>query len=157
MKKEIVSGQTCENNPSRDKHDFMPLRKEQGMSERISQAGNRALSHAAVEKDSFNSYPLGRLAQAGTIAAIEDEAHFQRSRASIIKNRERLSEGLTRLGFEALRSSANFVFTRHPDYQGDTLAAALRVRAILVRHFSNRGFRNICGSLSGPTRKQSAC
>ena len=28
-------------------------------------------------KDSFNSYPLDRLAQAGALAAIEDEAYFQ--------------------------------------------------------------------------------
>jgi histidinol-phosphate aminotransferase len=88
-------------------------------------------------KDSFNSYPLGRPAQAGAIAAIEDEAYFQRSRASIIKNRERLTDGLRRLGFEVLPSAANFVFTRHPDCQGEALAAALRARAILVRHFAH--------------------
>jgi histidinol-phosphate aminotransferase len=87
-------------------------------------------------KDSFNSYPLGRPAQAGAIAAIEDEAYFQSGRAGIIKNRERLIEALTRLGFEVLPSSANFVFTRHPNYQGEALAAALRARAILVRHFA---------------------
>ena len=33
-------------------------------------------------KDSFNSYPLGRPAQAGAIASLEDEAYFQQSRAS---------------------------------------------------------------------------
>jgi histidinol-phosphate aminotransferase len=87
-------------------------------------------------KDSFNSYPLGRPAQAGAIAAIEDEVHFQSNRVGIIKNRERLIEALTRLGFEVLPSSANFVFTRHPNYQGEALAAALRARAILVRHFA---------------------
>jgi histidinol-phosphate aminotransferase len=87
-------------------------------------------------KDSFNSYPLGRPAQAGAIAAIEDEDYFQSSRAGIIKNRERLIEELRRLGFEVLPSSANFVFTRHPNYQGEALADALRARAILVRRFA---------------------
>jgi histidinol-phosphate aminotransferase len=87
-------------------------------------------------KDSFNSYPLGRLAQVGAIAAIEDAAYFQSSRAGIIKNRERFIEALTRLGFDVLPSSANFVFTRHPNYSGEALAAALRARAILVRHFA---------------------
>jgi histidinol-phosphate aminotransferase len=87
-------------------------------------------------KDSFNSYPLGRPAQAGAVAAIEDEAYFQSSRASIIENRERLSEALARLGFQVLPSSANFIFTRHPNYQGEALAAALRARAVLVRHFA---------------------
>ena len=35
-------------------------------------------------KDSFNSYPLGRPAQAGAIGSIEDEAYFQASRAAVI-------------------------------------------------------------------------
>ena len=87
-------------------------------------------------KDSFNSYPLGRPAQAGAIAAIEDETYFQQTRATIIANRERLTESLVRLGFEVLPSSANFVFARHPGHAGQAVAAALRERAVLVRHFS---------------------
>ena len=87
-------------------------------------------------KDSFNSYPLGRPAQAGAIAAIEDETYFQQTRATIIANRERLTESLVRLGFEVLPSSANFVFARHPGHAGQALAAALREWAVLVRHFS---------------------
>ena len=65
-------------------------------------------------KDSFNSYPLGRPAQAGAIASLEDEAWFQQSRARVIEGRERLSRGLLGLGFEVLPSAANFVFARHP-------------------------------------------
>ncbi|MBR1210023.1 histidinol-phosphate transaminase [Bradyrhizobium sp. JYMT SZCCT0180] len=87
-------------------------------------------------KDSFNSYPLGRPAQAGAIAALEDEAWFQKSRASVIAGRERLNQGLARLGFEVLPSSANFLFARHPAHQGAALAAALRQRAVIVRHFA---------------------
>jgi len=79
-------------------------------------------------KDSFNSYPLGRPAQAGAIASLEDEAYFQQSRARVIEGRERLTRGLVRLGFEVLPSSANFVFARHPAHQGEALAAALRER-----------------------------
>jgi histidinol-phosphate aminotransferase len=86
-------------------------------------------------KDSFNSYPLGRPAQAGALASLEDEAYFQQTRAKIIANREALTADLTRLGFEVLPSSTNFVFARHPDYAGAALAAALRERAVLVRHF----------------------
>ena len=87
-------------------------------------------------KDSFNSYPLGRPAQAGAVAAIEDEAYFQRTRAAVIANRESLTAALARLGFDVLPSSANFVFARHPGHAGQALAAALRERAVLVRHFS---------------------
>jgi histidinol-phosphate aminotransferase len=87
-------------------------------------------------KDSFNSYPLGRPAQSGAIAALEDEAWFQQSRARVIEGRERLAHGLLRLGFDVLPSSANFVFARHPEHEGAALAAALRQRAVIVRHFA---------------------
>jgi histidinol-phosphate aminotransferase len=99
--------------------------------------GNVELIEALTRvKDSFNSYPLGRPAQAGAIASLEDDGHFQQSRVSVIRGRDRLSRGLARLGFEVLPSSANFVFARHPAHQGAALAAALRERAVIVRHFS---------------------
>ena len=64
-----------------------------------------------------------------------DEAWFQQSRTRVIEGRARLAAGLTGLGFEVLPSSANFVFARHPDHKGAALAAALRKRAVIVRHF----------------------
>jgi histidinol-phosphate aminotransferase len=87
-------------------------------------------------KDSFNSYPLGRPAQAGAIASLEDEAYFQEGRTRVIEGRERLSRGLVRLGFEVLPSSANFVFARHLAHDGAALTIALRQRAVIVRHFA---------------------
>ncbi|MDN4988786.1 histidinol-phosphate transaminase [Bradyrhizobium sp. WYCCWR 13022] len=87
-------------------------------------------------KDSFNSYPLGRPAQAGAIASLEDEAYFQQSRLRVIEGRERLTRGLKGAGFEVLPSLANFVFARHPAHRGAALAAALREQAVIVRHFS---------------------
>lgn len=87
-------------------------------------------------KDSFNSYPLGRPAEAGAVAAIEDVAHFEMMRASVMAGREGLVSDLGGLGFEVLPSSANFVFARHPARDGKALAAALRERAVLVRHFT---------------------
>jgi histidinol-phosphate aminotransferase len=87
-------------------------------------------------KDSFNSYPLGRPAQAGAIASLEDEAWFQTSRARVIEGRARLNRGLVRLGFDVLPSAANFVFARHPGLEGAALAAELRQRAVIVRHFA---------------------
>lgn len=98
--------------------------------------GDAALIEALTRvKDSFNSYPLGRPAMAGAIASLEDEDYFQQSRTRVIEGRERLNLGLAQLGFEVLPSSANFVFTRHPAHEGAVLAAALRQRAVIVRHF----------------------
>ncbi|QWD60230.1 histidinol-phosphate transaminase [Polynucleobacter sp. MWH-UH35A] len=88
-------------------------------------------------KNSFNSYPLGRLAQAGAIAAIEDQAHLQETSAKVIKTRTKLVEQLNTLGFETLPSTANFIFTRHPKHAGVALYQALRDRGIIVRHFTS--------------------
>ncbi|WP_457581694.1 histidinol-phosphate transaminase [Ensifer canadensis] len=99
--------------------------------------GQRPLIEALERvKDSFNSYPLGRPAQAGATAAIEDEAWFETTRKKIIASRERLNDQLTERGFEVLPSEANFVFARHPGHSGEALMKALRERAVLVRHFA---------------------
>ncbi|MGQ9424771.1 histidinol-phosphate transaminase [Gilvimarinus sp. F26214L] len=86
-------------------------------------------------KDSFNSYPLGRVAQAGAIAAMEDREYFETTCAKVIATRETLSAGLTKLGFEVIPSAANFVFTRRPGWGAADLAARLREDGIIVRHF----------------------
>jgi histidinol-phosphate aminotransferase len=87
-------------------------------------------------KNSFNSYPIDRLALAGAAAAIEDQEWFERNRKAIIESRNRLDRQLRELGFEVLPSAANFLFTRHPERTGAELAAALRERSIVVRHFN---------------------
>jgi histidinol-phosphate aminotransferase len=86
-------------------------------------------------KDSFNSYPLGRIAQAGAAASVRDEDYFQQTRAAIIEGRDKMVSGLLGLRFDVLPSAANFVFARHPSRAGAELAEALRQRAVLVRHF----------------------
>jgi histidinol-phosphate aminotransferase len=98
--------------------------------------GDAALIEALTRvKDSFNSYPLDRVAQAGAVAALEDSEWFEQTRQRIIASREALVAGLNALGFEVLPSAANFVFVRHPQHDAAQLAARLRERAILVRHF----------------------
>lgn len=86
-------------------------------------------------KNSFNSYPLDRLAIAGAVASVEDEAYFQDSCRKVIATREQLVTDMQALGFEVLPSGANFIFVRHPQHDGAALTAALRQRAIIVRHF----------------------
>ena len=86
-------------------------------------------------KNSFNSYPLDKLAIAGAVAAIDDDAWFRKTRDAIVDTREGLVLQLEDLGFEVLPSKANFVFVRHPAHDAGALAAALRERAVLVRHF----------------------
>lgn len=87
-------------------------------------------------KNSFNSYPLDRLALAGAEAAVADEDYFQQCRQAVIDERERLGQALAALGFEMLPSAANFLFCRHPGHDAATLATLLRERNVIVRHFA---------------------
>jgi len=93
-------------------------------------------------KDSFNSYPLGRLSLAGALAAWEDHAWFDRTRAAVMADRERVSEALRTLGFEVLPSQANFVFAAHGVVAAEAILSGLRERGILVRHFRQDRIRN---------------
>ena len=87
-------------------------------------------------KNSFNSYPLDRLAIAGAVAAFEDQAYFEQTRQAVIASRDALDAALKALGFEVLPSGANFVFARHPQRDAAALQLALRERKIIVRHFN---------------------
>ena len=99
--------------------------------------GQRPLIEALERmRDSFNSYPVDRLALAGAVAAWEDSTWFEAQRDRVVASRERLAGALRALGFEVLPSAANFLFVRHPVIAGETLAAGLRQRAILVRRFA---------------------
>ena len=86
-------------------------------------------------KDSFNSYPLDRFAQAGAIAAMQDKAYFDKTRQQVITTREKLVSELQSMGFEVLPSGANFIFARHPAHEGEVLANQLRAKNIVIRHF----------------------
>lgn len=87
-------------------------------------------------KNSFNSYPIDRLAIVGAVASFDDEAYFEATRQKIIQTREALVGELTQLGFSVVPSKANFVFARHPDWNAADLNKLLREKAIIVRHFN---------------------
>lgn len=86
-------------------------------------------------KNSFNSYPLGRMAIAGAAAAFADREYFNQTCQAVIDSRDKLVRELQVMGFEVLPSAANFVFARHPQREGSALASLLRERAVIVRHF----------------------
>ncbi|MDR1353877.1 MAG: aminotransferase class I/II-fold pyridoxal phosphate-dependent enzyme [Treponema sp.] len=86
-------------------------------------------------RDSFNSYPVDRLAQAGIAAAMAGTPYYAETARKLIATRERIAPLLRKEGFETLPSAANFIFIRHPEKTGAELFAALRERGILVRHW----------------------
>lgn len=117
----------------------------QSLSKSRSLAGLRvglAVGHAdlieALEriKNSFNSYPLDRLALAGAEAAFVDVEYFESTRQKVIRSREWLAANLRDMGFEVLPSAANFVFARHHEHDAAALAKGLREQRVIVRHFA---------------------
>ncbi|HEY9280401.1 MAG TPA: histidinol-phosphate transaminase [Eoetvoesiella sp.] len=99
-------------------------------------ASTRVIEGLTRVKDSFNSYPLDRLAQAGALASIQDTDYFEQARQAVISARDQMVQGLHDLGFDVLPSKANFVFARHSGHSGQDLSRSLRENGILVRHFN---------------------
>jgi histidinol-phosphate aminotransferase len=87
-------------------------------------------------KNSFNSYPLGRLAQAGATAAVLDTEYLTATIQKIQHTRQQLIADLAGLGFHTLASEANFVFTTHPSKSAELIYSELRKKDILIRYFN---------------------
>jgi len=98
--------------------------------------GNASLIEALTRmKNSFNSYPLDKLAQAGATASVLDTEYFEQTRQQVIDLRTSLTAELIALGYNVLPSHANFVFARPKDGDASAVASALREQGIIVRHF----------------------
>ena len=87
-------------------------------------------------KNSFNSYPLDRIAIAGATAAMHDKNYLEKTRHAVMNSRSVLVKNLEALGFNVLPSAANFIFARHPQHDAAQIAGELRERKIIVRHFN---------------------
>ena len=89
-------------------------------------------------KNSFNSYPIDRVALAGATASVEDTDYLGYLCEKTIKTREAASLTLQALGFSIIPSSTNFLFVTHPDYDAQTIYLALKEIGILVRYFGKK-------------------
>lgn len=88
-------------------------------------------------KDSYN---CDALAIAGATAAIDDQLWMEENRRKIIATREKLFDGLTKLGFQAVPSQANFVWAPHPSVPTKSLAEQLKEQRVLVRYMDYPGW-----------------
>jgi len=102
--------------------------------------GHPELIEALVRvKDSFNSYPLDRVALAGAKAAFEDVDYFRETCDRVIASRELLASELESLDFRVIPSAANFIFAAPLRMSAARLAEVLRERGIIVRYFNKPG------------------
>lgn len=89
-------------------------------------------------KNSFNSYPVDRIALAGATAAVEDTDYLEEICQKTVATREWTTIELEALGFQVLPSATNFVFVTHPEREAESLYLGLKEQGILVRYFGNK-------------------
>lgn len=93
-------------------------------------------------KNSFNSYPLDRLAQAGAVAAIKDGDYFRKNCQKIMATRARVIKAMRGMNFEVKDSLTNFIFAKHNEKQAEDLFLQLKQQGVLVRYFKQAGIEN---------------
>lgn len=86
-------------------------------------------------RDSFNSYPLDRLAQAAGEAAILDTAYTAETVRLVCEARDRCRERLLAAGIPCLESATNFLFVKADPVDAAPVQQKLREEGVLVRHF----------------------
>ncbi len=86
-------------------------------------------------RDSFNSYPLDRLAQAAGEAAILDMEYTASTVRQVCQARDRCRAFLLAAGIPCLKSATNFLFVKADPVDAAPVQQRLREEGILVRHF----------------------
>lgn len=93
-------------------------------------------------KYSTNSYNINRLTAAAAMATLDSSEYYMENRQKIQANRAYTTAALDELGFETIPSLTNFIFTRCPKVEGETLYQALKARGVLVRHWNKAEISN---------------
>jgi histidinol-phosphate aminotransferase len=84
-------------------------------------------------------FNVNRFAQVAGVAALEDSAHLERTRALILAERPRLLAEVARRGAPSPPSQSNFILPRVGE-QAEALTAALLKAGMLVRDGAAVGF-----------------
>jgi histidinol-phosphate aminotransferase len=92
------------------------------------------ISYIGRTRTVFN---VSAVAQAGGLAALEDDAHVQRGRAHAEASRTQIGDGLRALGLEPVPSATNFMCVQVGDDAG--VAAALMERGIAINPLTGWG------------------
>lgn len=87
-------------------------------------------------RDSFNSYPLDRVAQAAATASMLDTEYTAMRVRQVEEAREYTRNMLMNAGIPVLKSATNFLFVQADPTDAKWVLDALRARGILVRYFS---------------------
>ena len=88
-------------------------------------------------RNSTNPYNVNAVTQAMGLGTLLFEKITKRRCAYVAEVRDGVAQRLTQMGFSVLPSKANFLFARYEGIGGAALAAALREKGFLVRHFAS--------------------
>ena len=100
-----------------------------------------AISNKEVIKDlykikySFNPYNVNSLSALMGEAALRDKIYFESCMERIKNNRDYISNELNALGFEVVKSKANFILVKCKEIQAKRYYEQLKEKGILVRYF----------------------
>jgi histidinol-phosphate aminotransferase len=83
-------------------------------------------------KDSYN---VNAMTQCVALAALKDQTYFKETVEKIKTTKKMLAIKLEAMGFNVADSSANFLFVRPPDGDGQGLYNSLKKRGVLTRWF----------------------
>ena len=115
---------------------FSKSRAAAGMRIGYAVANKTLIKYLNDVKFSINSYTMNQMALAAGVAAVKDDEYFKETVARVIETRKWAKEELVKLGFNALNSSANFLFVTHKDKPAKEIFEYLKTKNIFVRYFS---------------------
>lgn len=105
--------------------------------------GNKELIDAMYAvRNSYNSYTMNMPSILCGVEAVKDRAYFEKTTKAIMETREAVAEKLTKLGFNVLPSSTNFLFASHKNVPAEELFLMLREKHIYVRYFKSPRINN---------------
>ena len=93
-------------------------------------------------KNSFNSYPVDRLADMTGAAALLDTEYHRKTIEYVVNIRDRYAESFRKLGFKVLDSKTNFLFVTKEGLDAKDISEYLQEKGILVRYFNKPRINN---------------
>lgn len=93
-------------------------------------------------KFSVNSYTMNMPALLWGPLVFADQDYFEECVNRIVETREWTKQQLKKLGFSFCDSKTNFIFATHELVPATEIAAKLREKAIIVRHFNKERINN---------------
>ena len=95
-------------------------------------------------KYSTNPYNVNSMTSAMGIGILSDEEYTRANCRTIMENRSFTVDGLKKLGFKVLDSSANFIFVSSDKISGGDYYTRMKEKGILIRHFTKERIANWC-------------